>query len=78
MYVTLLVVLCLDLAKPDSCVIERVADQDSGVTISGCQGVEGMESAIKFWQEHPLYHTWQFKGWACQIGNKPAPDRGGA
>jgi hypothetical protein len=28
--------------------------------------------------ERDHYHTWQFKGWSCQIGNKPAPKRGQA
>jgi hypothetical protein len=31
-----------------------------------------------FVEKHALYHTWQFKGWSCQIGNKPAPKRGQA
>jgi hypothetical protein len=43
-----------------------------------CLGVEGLYSAKEFAEKHPLYHTWQFEGWRCQIGNKPAPKRGQA
>jgi hypothetical protein len=45
------------------------------VSMSGCMGLEGMESAKEFWEHHPLYHSWQFKGWACQIGNSARPDK---
>src|SRR5690349_17995270 len=36
------------------------------------------ESAKEFWEHHPLYHTWKFKGWACQFGNRAPPERGKA
>jgi hypothetical protein len=79
MFITVLLVVCLDLSNPGTCVSEPVVDsaQDS-ITMSACLGVEGMESAKEFWEHHPLYHTWQFKGWRCQIGNKKPPERGGA
>jgi hypothetical protein len=48
------------------------------MTMTECLGVEGLYSAKEFVEKHPLYHTWQFKGWSCQIGNKPAPKRGQA
>jgi hypothetical protein len=38
----------------------------------------GFESAKEFWEHHPLYHTWKFKGWACQFGNRAPPERGKA
>ena len=34
------------------------------VTMGGCLGLLGLESAKEFWEHHPLYHTWKFKGWA--------------
>ena len=40
-----------------------------------CLGVEGLNSAKEFVEKHPLYHTWQFRGWSCQIGNK-RPEEG--
>jgi hypothetical protein len=42
-------------------------------------GVEGANSAKKFWEDHPDIHkAYHFGGWSCQIGNKKAPDRGHA
>ena len=67
MFVTLLVTVCLNLGVPGSCVTEPVVN---------CLGLEGFESAKEFWEHHPLYHTWKLKGWACQIGNRAAPERG--
>jgi hypothetical protein len=48
------------------------------MTMSGCLGLLGFESAKEFWEHHPLYHAWKFKGWACQIGNRNPPVRGKA
>jgi len=45
---------------------------------TGCLGLLGFESAKEFWEHHPLYHSWKFKGWACQFGNRAPPDRGKA
>ena len=39
-------------------------------------GLEGFESAKEFWEHHPLYHNWKFRGWACQISNRAAPEHG--
>jgi hypothetical protein len=78
-FIALYVTMCLNLAVSGSCVTERVIDSNqANVTMGGCLGVEGMESAKDFWLQHPLYHTWKFKGWSCQFGNKPAPDKGKA
>ena len=46
--------------------------------MGGCLGLLGFESAKEFWEHHPLYHSWKFKGWACQFGNRAPPDRGKA
>jgi len=43
------------------------------LTMGGCLGLLGFESAKEFWEHHPLYHTWKFKGWACQFGNRAPP-----
>lgn len=51
------------------------SNQDQ-VTMTGCLRLKGFESAKEFWEHHPLYRTWKFKGWACQIGNRPAPEHG--
>jgi hypothetical protein len=79
MFVTLLVTVCINLAVPGTCVTERVVDSSQdNVGMMACMGLEGITSAIHWWHEHPLYHAWKFKGWACQIGNRAAPARGGA
>jgi len=46
--------------------------------MGGCLGLLGFESAKEFWEHHPLYHTWKFKGWAGQFGNRAPPERGKA
>ena len=40
-----------------------------------CLGVEGLNSAKEFVEKHPLYHTWQFKGWSCQR-QQAGPEKG--
>ena len=78
-FVTVLLIVCMNLQIPGTCVQEPVVNSDQdNVTMAGCLGIEGFESAKQFWEQHPLYHTWKFKGWACQIGNKRPPDRGHA
>ena len=37
------------------------------LTMGGCLGLLGFESAKEFWERHPLYHTWKFKGWAWSV-----------
>jgi hypothetical protein len=77
MFVTLLVTVCLNLGVPGSCVTEPVVNSNQErVTMIGCLGLVGFESAKEFWEQHPLYHNWKFKGWACQIGNRAAPEHG--
>ena len=78
-FIALYVTACLNLGNPGSCVSEFVTDSTQNqMTMTECLGVEGLYSAKEFVEKHPLYHTWQFKGWSCQIGNKPAPKRGQA
>jgi hypothetical protein len=78
-FIALYVTACLNLANPGSCVTEFVTDSTQNqMTVMGCLGVDGLSSAKEFVAQHPLYHTWQFKGWSCQIGNKPAPKKGQA
>ena len=78
-FIALYVTACLNLASPGSCVTELVTDSTQNqMTMTGCLGVEGLSSAKEFVEKHPLYHTWRFKGWSCQIGNRPAPKKGQA
>ena len=78
-FIALYVTACLNLANPGSCVTEFITDSTQNqMTMTEWLGVEGLNSAKEFVEKHPLYHTWQFRGWSCQIGNKPAPKRGQA
>ena len=78
-FIALYVTACLNLGNPGSCVTEFVTDSTQNqMTMTGCLGVDGLSSAKEFMEQHPLYHAWQFKGWSCQIGNKPAPKKGQA
>jgi hypothetical protein len=73
-FIALYVTACLNLGNPGSCVTEFVTDStQSQITMTEC-----LYSAKEFVEKHPLNHTWQFKGWSGQIGNKPAPKRGQA
>jgi len=79
MFITVLAIICLNLAVPGTCMTEPVANSNQEqLTMGGCLGLLGFESAKEFWEHHPLYHTWKFKGWACQFGNRAPPDRGKA
>jgi hypothetical protein len=76
-FIALYMTACLNLGNPGSCVTEFVTDSTQNqMTMTECLGVEGLYSAKEFAEKHPLYHTWQFEGWRCQIGNKPAPEKG--
>jgi hypothetical protein len=78
-FIALYVTACLSLGSPGSCVTEFVTDStQSQMTMTGCLGVEGLNSAKEFVESHPLYRTWRFKGWSCQVGNKQAPKKGQA
>ena len=76
-FIALYVTACLNLGNPGSCVTEFVTDStQSQITMTECLGVEGLYSAKEFVEKHPVYHTWQFKAWSCQIGNKPGTGKG--
>ena len=78
-FIALYLMACLDPINHNTCVSLPVTDSTqaqpygSEMSMIGCMGVEGANSAKKFWEE--AYH---FGGWSCQIGNKKAPDRGHA
>jgi hypothetical protein len=75
--IALYVTACLNVGSPGSCVTEFVTDSTQNqMTIIGCLGVDGLRSAKEFVEKHPLYHTWRFKGWSCEMGNKPIPKKG--
>jgi hypothetical protein len=77
MFITVLVTVCIDVAVPGTCVTMPVVNSNQDqLTMGSCLGVVGLESAKEFWEQHPLYHNWQFKGWSCQFGNR-APLRDG-
>jgi hypothetical protein len=49
MFITLLVTVCLNLEVPGSCVTEPVVNSNpERVTMTGCLGLEGLESAKEF------------------------------
>jgi hypothetical protein len=79
MFITVLAIICLNVAVPGTCLTEPVVNSNQEqLTMGGCLGLLGFESAKEFWEHHPLYHTWKFKGWACQFGNRAPPERGKA
>jgi hypothetical protein len=79
MFITVLAIICLNVAVPGTCLTEPVVNSNQEqLTMGGCLGLLGFESAKEFWEHHPLYHTWKFKGWACQFGNRAPPEHGKA
>src|SRR5215831_9497434 len=82
-FIALYLIACLDPINHNTCVSLPVTDSTqaqpdgSEMSMMGCMGVEGANSAKKFWEDHPDMHkAYHFGGWSCQIGNKKAPDRG--
>jgi hypothetical protein len=80
MFITLYAVMCLASATPGvvdskACVREIVTDQylSPDISMGTCLGIAGLNSAEKFKEEHPLYHSeqWRLGGWSCRFGNKP-------
>jgi hypothetical protein len=69
MFITVLATICLNLAVPGTCMTEPVVNSNQEqLTMGGCLGLLGFESAKDFWEHHPFYHAWKFKGWAGQFG----------
>jgi hypothetical protein len=71
MLVALSVSLCLNLANPTSCVTEDIADPEIVGGLTSCLGAGGQIAALRFAENHPIYRTWQIKGWSCTVGNRP-------
>jgi hypothetical protein len=84
-FVAVYLVICLNAANHATCTKLPVTDstqvQPDGqeISMTGCLGLQGALSAQKYWAQHAdLHEKFQYGGWACQVGNKKAPDRGGA
>jgi hypothetical protein len=82
-FVALHLIACLDPTNHNTCVSLPVTDSTqaqldgSEMSMMGCMGIGGANSAKMFWEDHPDMHkAYHFGGWSCQIGNKKAPDRG--
>jgi hypothetical protein len=80
--IALYLIACLDPTNHNTCVSLPVTDSTqaqpdgSEMTMTGCMGIEGANSAKKFWEDHEDMHkAYHFGGWSCQIGNKKAADR---
>jgi hypothetical protein len=81
-FIALYLIACLDPTNHNTCVSLPVTDSTqaqpdgSEMSMMGCMGIEGANSAKKFWEDHPDMHkAFHFGGWSCQVGNKKAPDR---
>jgi hypothetical protein len=81
-FIALYLIACLDPTNHNTCVSLPVTDSTqaqpdgSEMTMTGCMGIEGANSAKKFWEDHEDMHkAYHFGGWSCQIGNKKAADR---
>ncbi len=84
-FIALYLIACLDPTNDNTCVSLPVTDSTqaqpdgSEISMMGCIGIEGANSAKKFWEDHPDMHkAYHFGGWSCQVANKKAPDRGHA
>jgi hypothetical protein len=84
-FLALYLIACLDPTNHNTCVSLPVTDSTqaqpdgSQMSMMGCLGIQGGNSAKKFWEDHPDMHkAYHFGGWSCQVGNKKAPDRGHA
>ena len=82
-FIALYLIACLDPSNHTTCVSLPVTDSTqaqpdgSEMSMMGCMGIEGANSAKKFWEDHPdMHEVYHFGGWSCQVGNKKAPDRG--
>jgi hypothetical protein len=68
LFITVLAIICLNIAIPGTCLTEPVANSNQEqLTMGGCLGLLGFESAKEFWEHHPLYHTWKFKGLGLSV-----------
>ena len=79
-FIAVYLVVCLNAAVHGTCSQLPITDStEQPLTMVGCLGQQGEVSAQRYWEAHPdLHATFQYGGWACRIGNKKAPDAGGA
>jgi hypothetical protein len=61
-FIALYLIACLDPTNHNTCVSLPVTDSTqaqpdgSEMSIMGCMGIEGANSAKKFWEDHPDMH----------------------
>ena len=73
--ITLIAILCPLSADIQSgrCIDSIVTDThiSHDMSITGCMGVQGLNSAIQHFEVHPLRDRgWRVKGWKCEIGKR--------
>jgi hypothetical protein len=75
-FIALYLIACLDPINHNTCVSLPVTDSTqaqpdgSEMSMMGCMGIGGANSAKKFWEDHPdMHNAYHFGGWSCQIGN---------
>jgi len=80
-FIAVYLIICLHASNRATCSAVPVIDstQDDTISMSGCMGLQGFATAMNFWNTHTELHAkFEFGGWACRVGNKKAPDNGGA
>jgi hypothetical protein len=84
-FLAVYLLVCTAPGNPATCTKLPITDSTQGqpdgseLTLTGCMGVQGAESARRYWDAHPdIQKHFYFGGWACQVGNKKAPDNGKA
>ena len=85
-FIGIFLVVCLNATVPGTCTSLPITDNteaqadDAPLTMTGCMGVEGQVTALKYWEAHPdLHEKFQYGGWRCQVGTLEGfPDRGKA
>ncbi len=81
-FIALYLIACLNPINHNICVSAPVTDSaqarpgGSEMSMMGCVGIEGANSAKNYWEDRPdMHEAYHFGGWSYQIGNKKAPDR---
>jgi hypothetical protein len=55
MFITVFAIICLNVGVPGTCLTEPVVNSNhEQLTMGGCLGLLGFESAKEFWEHHPL------------------------
>ena len=72
-FIALYLIACLDPTNHNTCVSLPVTESTqaqpdgSEMSMTGCMGIEGANSAKKFWEDHPDMHkAYHFGGWSCK------------